>query len=222
MCGRARRAPRAERESVTSLRQGPRSPPAITSSRKPDPKTRVQSASPRALRRRSTNHIETQESSDKSPHTHTYSYTRHGRVHGCRICGPQKHFITLTTHGHRVERRRRRQRHTRADKFGRGGAATAWAAAALSARACRLPSLRTARARSGQGSVAARGNAAAVAAAAAAAARAGGLIRTGRSDRLGSRRRSRRKLSIYVQKPLGRVCCCAVCSRKTNGCLSTS
>ena len=40
-----------------------------------------------------------------------------------------------------------------------------------------------------------------VAAAAAAAARAGGLIRTGRSDRLGGRRRSRRKLSIYVQKP---------------------
>ena len=95
MCGRARRAPRAERESVTSLRQGPRSPPAITSSRKPDPKTRVQSASPRALRRRSTNHIETQESSDKSPHTHTYSYNmhmRHGRVHGCRICHPQKHY----------------------------------------------------------------------------------------------------------------------------------
>ena len=55
--------------------------------------------------------------------------------------------------------------------------------------------------------------AAVVAAAAAAAARAGGLIRTGRSDRLGGRRRSRRKLSIYVQKPLGRVCC-AVCSRK--------
>ena len=51
-----------------------------------------------------------------------------------------------------------------------------------------------------QGSVAARGNAAVVAAAAAAAARAGGLIRTGRSDRLGGRRRSRRKLSIYVQK----------------------
>ena len=34
----------------------------------------------------------------------------------------------------------------------------------------------------------------------AAAARAGGLIRTGRSDRLGGRRRSRRKLSIYVSK----------------------
>ena len=103
-----------------------------------------------------------------------------------------------------------------------GGAATAWAAAALSARACRLPSLCAARERSGaQGSVAARGNAAVVAAAAAAAARAGGLIRTGRSDRLGGRRRSRRKLSIYVQKPLGRVCC-AVCSRKTNGCLCTS
>ena len=115
---------------------------------------------------------------------------------------PTKHFITLTTHGHRVERRRRRQRHARADEFGRGGAATAWAAAALSARACRLPSLCAARERSGaQGSVAARGNAAVVAAAAAAAARAGGLIRTGRSDRLGGRRRSRRKLSIYVQKP---------------------
>ena len=82
-----------------------------------------------------------------------------------------------------------------------GGAATAWAAAALSARACRLPSLCAARERSGaQGSVAARGNAAVVAAAA--AARAGGLIRTGRSDRLGGRRRSRRKLSIYVQKPV--------------------
>ena len=105
-----------------------------------------------------------------------------------------------------MERRRRRQRHARADGFGRGGAATAWAAAALSARACRLPSLCAARERSGaQGSVAARGNAAVVAAAAAAAARAGGLIRTGRSDRLGGRRRSRRKLSIYVQKPLGRV-----------------
>ena len=48
-------------------------------------------------------------------------------------------------------RRRRRQRHARADGFGLGGAATAWAAAALSARACRLPSLRTARARSGTG-----------------------------------------------------------------------
>ena len=34
-------------------------------------------------------------------------------------------------------RRRRRQRHARADGFGLGGAATAWAAAALSARACR-------------------------------------------------------------------------------------
>ena len=88
-----------------------------------------------------------------------------------------------------MERRRRRQRHARADGFGRGGAATAWAAAALSARACRLPSLCAARERSGaQGSVAARGNAAAVTAAAAAAARAGGRVRTGRSsDRLGGR-----------------------------------
>ena len=49
------------------------------------------------------------------------------------------HKATLTTHGHRVERRRRRQQHARADGFGRGGAATAWAAAALSARARRLP-----------------------------------------------------------------------------------
>ena len=115
-------------------------------------------------------------------------------------------------------RRRWRRRHARADGFGLGGAATAWAAAALSARACRLLSLCAARAQSGAGK---RGGAGKRAAAAAAAARAGGLIRTGRSDRLGGRRRSRRKLSIYVQKPLGRVCC-AVCSRKTNGCLGTS
>ena len=93
-------------------------------------------------------------------------------------------------------RRRRRQRHARADGFGLGGAATAWAAAALSARACRLPSLCAARERSGAGK---RGGAGKRAAEAAAAARAGGLIRTGRSDRLGGRRRSRRKLSIYVQ-----------------------
>ena len=38
-----------------------------------------------------------------------------------------------------MEQRRRRQQHARADGFGRGGAATAWAAAALSARARRLP-----------------------------------------------------------------------------------
>ena len=53
---------------------------------------------------------------------------------------PHISFATLTTHGHRVERRRRRQQHARADGFGRGGAATAWAAAALSARARRLRS----------------------------------------------------------------------------------
>ena len=82
--------------------------------------------------------------------------------------------ITLTTHGDRVERRRRRQWHARADGLGRGGAATAWAAAALSARARRLCA---ARARSGaQGSVAARGNAAAVASRRAARARRGGQV----------------------------------------------
>ena len=73
-----------------------------------------------------------------------------------------------------MERRRRRQQHARADGFGRGGAATAWAAAALSARARRLCA---ARARSGaQGSVAARGNAAAVASRRAARARRGGQV----------------------------------------------
>ena len=87
---------------------------------------------------------------------------------------PHISFATLTTHGHRVERRRRRQQHARADGFGRGGAATAWAAAALSARARRLCA---ARARSGaQGSVAARGNAAAVASRRAARARRGGQV----------------------------------------------
>ena len=73
-----------------------------------------------------------------------------------------------------MERRRRRQWHARADGLGRGGAATAWAAAALSARARRLCA---ARARSGaQGSVAARGNAAAVASRRAARARRGGQV----------------------------------------------
>ena len=73
-----------------------------------------------------------------------------------------------------MERRRLRQRHARADGFGRGGAATAWAAAALSARARRLCA---ARARSGaQGSVAARGRAAAVASRRAARARRGGQV----------------------------------------------
>ena len=89
-------------------------------------------------------------------------------------------------------RRRRRQWHARADGLGRGGAATAWAAAALSARARRLCAARArsgaqgsvaargnaaARARSGaQGSVAARGNAAAVASRRAARARRGGQV----------------------------------------------
>ena len=84
------------------------------------------------------------------------------------------HKATLTTHGHRVERRRRRQQHARADGFGRGGAATAWAAAALSARARRLP----AQLERGQvqGSVAARGRAAAVASRRAARARRGGQV----------------------------------------------
>ena len=91
-----------------------------------------------------------------------------------------------------MERRRRRQWHARADGLGRGGAATAWAAAALSARARRLCAARArsgaqgsvaargnaaARARSGaQGSVAARGNAAAVASRRAARARRGGQV----------------------------------------------
>ena len=82
--------------------------------------------------------------------------------------------LSLTIHGHRVERRRRRQQHARADGFGRGGAATAWAAAALSARARRLP----AQLERGQvqGSVAARGRAAAVASRRAARARRGGQV----------------------------------------------
>ena len=89
------------------------------------------------------------------------------------ICHTQS--ISLTTHGHCVERRRRWQRHARADGFGRGGAATAWAAAAPSATSA--PSAQLERGQA-QGSVAARGSAAAVAsrrdgaAAAAAAARA--------------------------------------------------
>ena len=85
-------------------------------------------------------------------HTLTHTHTRDtGAFTGAASAISTKHFITLTTHGHRVERRRRRQRHAWADGFGGGRAATAWAAAALSARACRLPSLRTARARSGTG-----------------------------------------------------------------------
>ena len=125
-----------------------------------------------------------------SPHTHTRGTHRgHPRVPS-RICHTQS--ITLTTHGDRVERRRRRQWHARADGLGRGGAATAWAAAALSARARRLCAARArsgaqgsvaargnaaARARSGaQGSVAARGNAAAVASRRAARARRGGQV----------------------------------------------
>ena len=151
-------------------------------------------------------------------HTLTHTHTRDTGAFTGAASAIHKAFYYSHTHGHRVERRRRRQRHARADGFGLGGARRSLLC--LPERAvCRL----CAQLESGkvQGSVAARANAAVVAAAAAAAARAGGLIRTGRSDRLGGRRRSRRKLSIYVQKPLGRVCC-AVCSRKTNGCLGTS
>ena len=129
-----------------------------------------------------------------SPHTHTRGthVTPRSAPAGAtsRICHTQS--ITLTTHGDRVERRRRRQWHARADGLGRGEAATAWAAAALSARARRLCAARArsgaqgsvaargnaaARARSGaQGSVAARGSAAAVASRRAARARRGGQV----------------------------------------------
>ena len=128
--------------------------------------TRVQSAPParlsEALRRWSTNHRGSSDKSTPTQHTHAGD-----------ICHTLKQY-TLTTHGDRVERRRRRQWHARADGLGRGGAATAWAAAALSARARRLCA---ARARSGaQGSVAARGRAAAVASRRAARARRGGQV----------------------------------------------
>ena len=87
------------------------------------------------------------------------------------ICHTQS--ISLTTHGHCVERRRRWQRHARADGFGRGGAATAWAAAAPSATSA--PSAQFERGQA-QGSVAARGRAAAVASRRAARARRGGQV----------------------------------------------
>ena len=87
------------------------------------------------------------------------------------ICHTQS--ISLTTHGHCVERRRRWQRHARADGFGRGGAATAWAAAAPSATSA--PSAQVERGQV-QGSVAARGSAAAVASRRAARARRGGQV----------------------------------------------
>ena len=106
-----------------------------------------------------------------SPHT----YTRHGsRVPSPisdAICHTQS--ISLTTHGHCVERRRRWQRHARADGFGRGGAATAWAAAAPSAMSAPSAQLECGQA---QGSVAARGSAAAVASRRAARARRGGQV----------------------------------------------
>ena len=73
-----------------------------------------------------------------------------------------------------MERRRRRQWHARADGLGRGGAATAWAAAALSARARGLGRAVCAARSGAQGSVAARGRAAAVASRRAARARRGG------------------------------------------------
>ena len=92
----------------------------------------------------------------------------HNMRHGCLPY--TKHY----SHDTRAPERRQRRQHTRADGFGRGGAATAWAAAALSARARRLCA---ARARSGaQGSVAARGRAAAVASRRAARARRGGQV----------------------------------------------
>ena len=72
-----------------------------------------------------------------------------------------------------MERRRRRQQHARADGFGRGGAATAWAAAALFCQSA--PSAQLKR-RQVQGSVAARGRAAAVASRRAARARRGGQV----------------------------------------------
>ena len=110
-----------------------------------------------------------------SPHTHTRgpgdTGTHRGPTRGCHL-PYTKHYSHDTRD--RVERRRRRQWHARADGLGRGGAATAWAAAALSARARRLCA---ARARSGaQGSVAARGRAAAVASRRAARARRGGQV----------------------------------------------
>ena len=104
--------------------QPPAGPPATI-------QTRVQSAPParlsEALRRWSTNHRGSSDKSTPTQHTHAGD-----------ICHTLKQY-TLTTHGDRVERRRRRQWHARADGLGRGGAATAWAAAALSARARRLP-----------------------------------------------------------------------------------
>ena len=105
-----------------------------------------------------------------SPHT----YTRHtGAISPISdaICHTQS--ISLTTHGHCVERRRWWQRHARADGFGRGGAATAWAAAAPSATSA--PSAQLERGQA-QGSVAARGSAAAVASRRAARARRGGQV----------------------------------------------
>ena len=80
-----------------------------------------------------------------SPHTHA-GHTAHRSTRGGAVCHTQS--ITLTTHGDRVERRRRRQRHARADGFGRGGAATAWAAAAPF---CHERAVCAARARSGAG-----------------------------------------------------------------------
>ena len=138
--------------------QPPAGPPATI-------QTRVQSTSPRALRRRSTNH---RGSSDKSTHIHA---TRVPSPSSDAICHTQS--ISLTTHGHCVERRRRWQRHARADGFGRGGAATAWAAAAPSATS--TPSAQLERGQA-QGSVAARGSAAAVASRRAAGARRGGQV----------------------------------------------
>ena len=150
---------RAKTKSVTSLRRGPPLPS------KPEYKARLLRASPR----RCADGLRIIEAQVTSPHIHT----RGGHTgHAGAICHTQS--ITLTTHGDRVERRRRRQWHARADGLGRGGAATAWAAAALSARARRLCA---ARARSGaQGSVAARGRAAAVASRRAARARRGGQV----------------------------------------------
>ena len=142
--------------SVTSLR---RSPPLPS---KPEYKA--------PLRERCADGLLIRGSSDKSTHIHA---TRVPSPISDALCHTQS--ISLTTRRHTgtlcVERRRRWQRHARADGFGRGGAATAWAAAALSARACRLPA-QLERGQT-QGSVAARGSAAAVASRRAARARRG-------------------------------------------------
>jgi len=102
---------------------------------------------------------------------HTHTHTRHTRDTPRVPSAIHKALLSLTTHGDRVERRRRRQQHARTDGLGRGGAATAWAAAALQS----TPSAQLERGQV-QGSVAARGSAAAVASRRAARARRGGQV----------------------------------------------